>query len=261
MKLSIIILNHNSAKLVKNLVASLVSMELPWPYEIILIDNGGGGLLAKEVKGYSNHIKLYEVENNGYAHGNNYGIRKATGEYILILNPDIYINAEAIIKLVDFIDANEAIGMVGPKLLNADGNYQHSCTTYPDWHLPFYRRTRLGKTKKGQAWLNKYLYLDYDHNTPQEVDALFGACWLIRHKAIDEVGLLDERYFLYFEDLDWCRQFKNKNWQVWYYPKAEIVHFHHRNSADKKGVAGAFTKLGRVHLISWLRYLWKWRNR
>ncbi|MFW0862343.1 MAG: glycosyltransferase family 2 protein [Candidatus Komeilibacteria bacterium] len=259
MKLSIIILNHSTAKLVKNLIASILAMELPWAFEIIVVDNGIKGILAKELKSYSSHVKLYEIENNGYAHGNNYGIRKAKGEYIMILNPDIYIKQEAIISLVEYIESNEKIGMVGPKLLNADGTYQNSCTRYPDWHLPFYRRTRLGKTKKGQKWLSNYLYLDYDHNTPKKVDALFGAAWVIRRKAIDEVGLLDERYFLYFEDLDWCRQFNEKNWEVWYLPAAEVIHFHHRDSADKKGIAGVFSKLGRVHLSSWFKYLLKWK--
>ena len=260
MKLSIIILNHSSAKLVRNLLSTIIAMDFPWHYEIILVDNGLSGALAKEIKAYSTHIKLYEIENKGYAHGNNYGIRKAKGEYILILNPDIYVKQTAIEKLVEFIDSNDKIGMVGPKLLNADGSYQNSCTRYPDWHLPFYRRTSLGKTAKGKAWLSNYLYLDYNHKKSKEVEALFGACWLIRRKAIDEVGLLDERYFLYFEDLDWCRQFRNKGWQVWYYPLSEIIHFHHRDSADKKGIAGTMTKLGRVHLISWFKYLWKWRK-
>ncbi|MBL7022238.1 glycosyltransferase family 2 protein [Patescibacteria group bacterium] len=259
MKLSIIILNHSTAKLVKNLITSIIAMEFPWPYELIVIDNGEQGVLAKEIKAYISHIKFHEIDNNGYAHGNNYGIRKAKGEYIMILNPDIYIKQDAIVKLVEYIESNDKIGMVGPKLLNADGSYQNSCTRYPDWHLPFFRRTPLGKTKAGKKWLSKYLYLDYDHNSPKQVDALFGAAWVIRRKAIDEVGLLDERYFLYFEDLDWCRQFNEKNWQVWYLPSSEVIHFHHRDSADKKGIAGAFTRLGRVHLVSWFRYLLKWK--
>lgn len=261
MKLSIIILNHNSPKLVRNLLATLIAMEFPWQYEIIVVDNGEPEVLAKEIKASSSHVKLYEITNNGYANGNNYGIRKSKGEHVLILNPDIYVKQDAIIKLVEFIDANSKIGMVGPKLLNADGSYQNSCTRYPDWYLPFYRRTGLGNTARGKKWLGNYLYLDYDHKEAKEVEALFGACWLIRRQAIDEVGWLDERYFLYFEDLDWCRQFRNKGWQIWYYPLSEVIHFHHRDSADKKSVAGVLTKLGRVHLISWFKYLRKWRNK
>jgi GT2 family glycosyltransferase len=261
MKLSIIILNHNSQKLVKNLLASIIACEFSWQFEIIVVDNGQPGVLAKEIKAYSSHVSLLEVENKGYAHGNNYGIRQAEGEHILILNPDIFISQQAIAKLLEFMDSNAKIGMVGPKLMNADGTYQNSCTRYPDWHLPFFRRTRLSKTEKGKKWLSNYLYLDYNHKEPKEVDALFGACWLIRRQAIDEVGLLDERYFMYFEDLDWCRQFKSKSWQIWYQPLAEVIHFHHRDSAEKNGVAGALTKLGRIHLVSWLKYLWKWRNK
>lgn len=260
MKLSIIILNYNTPKLIKYLLKNILSLKLPFEYEIIVVDNGANKQLKDELKSYSPYLKMFAIANQGYAHGNNFGISKASGQYILILNPDIYIRPKSIERLVEFMEKNKRAGMVGPKLLYPNGEYQYSCTRYPDWRLPFYRRSRLGRTKAGQQWLKKYLYMDYDHESPKQVDWLFGACFLIRKSAIDEVGLLDQRYFLYFEDLDWCRRFWQKNWPVWYYPQAQVIHFHHRDSADKSGLKGIFSKLGRIHLISWFKYMWKWRK-
>lgn len=260
MKLSIIILNHNSAKLVKYLLKNIADLKIAAQYEIIIVDNSPKHDLKNEIKSYLPYIKLHEIQNRGYANGNNIGIKEAQGEYILILNPDLYFQNNSIEQMIEFMDQHPKVGIIGPKLIYPNGKYQHSCTRYPDWHLPLYRRTKLGKTQKGEEWLSNYLMLDYDHKVNRKVDWLFGACLLVRKDAVKEVGLLDEKYFMYFEDCDWCRRFWKKDWQVVYYPEAELTHFHHRDSADKKGIMGVFSKMGRVHLSSWFKYLWKWRK-
>ena len=103
--------------------------------------------------------------------------------------------------------------------------------------------------------------LDYDHQNTIKVDWLFGACLMVRQDAVNEIGLLDERFFMYFEDCDWCRRFWQKDWQVVYFAAAQVTHFHHRDSAGKSGIMGVFSKMGRIHLSSWFKYLWKWRNK
>jgi len=261
MKLSIVILNYNTPKLIKYLLKNIQGLGLAVDYEIILVDNGGNKNLSTDLNSLDLPIKFLTCPNHGFAHGNNMGIRKAQGEYVLILNPDIYLQPGTIESMLKFMDEHQQVGVIGPKLMYPNGDYQYSCSRWPDWHLPFYRRSGLNKTSAGQAWLNNYLYLDYDHEQPRQVDWLFGACLLVRQKAIQEVGQFDERFFMYFEDLDWCRRFHEKKWQVWYYPLAQVIHFHHRDSADKSGIKGLFTKLGRVHMVSWFKYMWKWRSK
>ncbi|OIO45513.1 MAG: hypothetical protein AUJ28_04135 [Parcubacteria group bacterium CG1_02_37_51] len=261
MKLSIIILNHNSAKLVKYLLKNIADLKFSMQYEIIVVDNSPQHELKEELRSYLPYIELIEIPNKGYANGNNMGIKKAQGEYILILNPDLYFKDNAIEKMIVYLDDHPNVGIIGPKLLYPNGHYQHSCTSFPNWRLPLYRRTKLGQTKKGKAWLQKYLMLDYDHQNTIKVDWLFGACLMVRQDAVNEIGLLDERFFMYFEDCDWCRRFWQKDWQVVYFAAAQVTHFHHRDSAGKSGIMGVFSKMGRIHLSSWFKYLWKWRNK
>ena len=99
---------------------------------------------------------------------------------------------------------------------------------------------------------------DWNHESNSTVDWLFGACLMVKKSALDKVGMLDDRYFMYMEDLDWCRRFWEKGFEVWYVADAEVIHYHHRESADGIGVAGLFKKSGRTHFISWLKYYFKY---
>lgn len=257
-KVSVIILNFNTPKLVKYLLNNYLSLDKQFSWEIIVINNGPHDLFIKEIGQYKNDVRLLSMPNKGYAAGNNLGIKSAQGEYILIMNPDLYWQSGEIEKMIAYLDDNQQVGMIGPKLIYANGDLQYSCLRYPDWHLPFYRRSVLGKSKAGQQWLKNYQMLEYNHQQPQAVDWLFGACLMVRKSAISQVGLLDENYFMYFEDLDWCRRFNQANWQVHYVPTAQVIHFHHRDSADRNGFSGLTTKLGRIHLHSWFKYIKKW---
>ncbi|PIZ98648.1 MAG: hypothetical protein COX77_03925 [Candidatus Komeilibacteria bacterium CG_4_10_14_0_2_um_filter_37_10] len=257
-KLSIIILNYNTPKLVKYLLTNFFDLKKNFSYEVIVINNGEKTKFLEEIRAFRNSIKVREIPNHGYAAGNNTGMRAASGEYVMIMNPDLYWHDGEIEKMIDYLDQHTEVGILGPKLIYPSQEVQYSCLRYPDWHLPFYRRSKLSQTTRAQKWLDHYLLKDYNHQTARAVDWLFGACLLVRQRAIAQVGLLDEQYFMYFEDLDWCRRFNNASWQVHYLPTAQVIHFHHRDSADKIGFFGFFTKLGRIHFYSWLKYLRKW---
>ena len=260
--LSIIILSYKQQGLVKQSLRGLRSLNIPLDHEIIVVDNNSQDGLAEMVKNEFMEVKLIEAgENRGYAAGNNLGIKKAQGKYILILNPDVTILSDAITKLFDFLEQNPRAGIVGPQIKNPDGSIQYSCSRFPDWRLPFFRRTFLSDTKKGRQWNSNYLMMDWDHRQNRQVDWLFGACLMVRQEAIDQVGLLDEGYFLYMEDLDWCRRFWEKNWQVWYLAETEVIHFHQRMSAEGSLLSSFFSKTARIHFTSWLRYYFKFKNR
>lgn len=262
MDISIVILNYKSAGLVKNCLKSLEELRLPYEYEVILVDNNSQDGSAEYFKNnFFNYQLVASGKNLGFAGGNNLGIRKARGQFILLLNPDIVIFSDAVKRMMDFMKNHPQVGLLGPKLVNPDGTLQYSSSFFPDWRLPFYRRTFLGDTAKGRVWIDHYLMKDWDHASNRSVDWLYGACLFIRKEAIDQVGLLDERYFMYMEDMDWCRRFWLKKWEVWYLAEASVIHYHQRESALGGGLAGLFKKSGRVHLTSWLKYYLKWKKR
>jgi len=247
--------------LVKNCLKAIRDLKLPWPHEIIVVDNNSADGSVEFLRDNFFGIKIIESKKNvGFSGGNNLGIKQAQGKYLLILNPDILILNDAVEKMYNFLESNPSVGICGPKLINPDGSLQYSCSRWPDWQLPFYRRTFLSKTKKGLAWADRYLMKDWDHLANRKVDWLYGACLMVRKEAIDQVGLLDERYFMYMEDLDWCRRFWQKKWEVWYLAEAKVIHYHQRDSALGAGLRGLLKKSGRIHLKSWLKYYSKWRG-
>ncbi|MBU1036935.1 glycosyltransferase family 2 protein [Patescibacteria group bacterium] len=262
MDLSIIILNYKTLGLVKNCLKAIKGLSLPFNYEVIVVDNNSSDGSVEYLKNNYFDIKLIEARHNlGFSGGNNLAIKSAQGKYLLILNPDILILDQAIEKMIEFMDNHPSAGICGPKLLNPDGTLQYSCSRFPDWRLPFYRRTFLARTKKGQKWVDYYLMKDWDHQSNQKVDWFYGACLMVRKEFIKEVGLLDERYFMYIEDLDWCRRFWQKNYEVWYVAEAEVIHYHQRDSAVAAGFGGILKKSGRIHLQSWLKYYFKYRKK
>lgn len=258
MDLSIITLNYKSKGLVKQCLAGIQAAPPRLSYEIIVVDNSTDDELEEIIMEKFPAAKYVPAPKNlGYAAGNNLGIRQASGSYILILNPDVAVTEGAIEKMVDFLELNPRVAIAGPKLVHPDRAMQFSCYHFPTWDMPLYRRTWLGKFSFGQRKLQNYLMLDWDHQNPRAVDWLLGACLLVRQRAIEQVGLLDEKFFLYFEDVDWCRRFWQSGYQVFYYPEAEMFHYYQRQSAES-GLWNILNKPNRAHIMSWLRYFWKW---
>lgn len=205
-------------------------------------------------------VRLFaEGANRGFAHGNNIGIAHARGKYVLIMNPDIVVRSGALEALADFLERHPRVAAVGPKLTNPDGSLQYSCFHFPDLFIPFYRRTVFGVLPFARRAIARYCMASANHAKAQAVDWLLGAAIMIRKSAIDAVGLMDERFFLYFEDVDWCRRFWEKHHEVWYVPEASLTHFHQRESAEVTGIATMFSKAARAHIVSYVKYFLKWR--
>ncbi|MFA6252676.1 MAG: glycosyltransferase family 2 protein [Patescibacteria group bacterium] len=261
MVLSIVILNYKTKNLSKELLKNLLDLKLPFEHEIIVVDNASYDGLDSIIKEKFPSVKFIQSQKNGgFAYGNNLGIKQAVGQYIMICNPDLAILSEAASQMVDYMEANPSVGLAGPRLINADKSIQYSCTNFPDWHLPIYRRTMFSESKAGQTWLDKYLLKNLDHNQNFFVPALFGACLIVRRSAIETVGLLDERYFMYMEDLDWSRRFWDKGFKVAYIGTAEVIHLHRRQSAADNLPKSIFSRSARNHIISFIKYLQKFRG-
>lgn len=259
MHLSIIILNYKKINLVRQQLRSLNEFHLPFSFETIVVDNASGdqiGVLAKEFSGVQILPLLW---NCGMGAGNNAGLKRAQGEYMLILNPDVILLPRAIETLCEFLSKSQRAGIAGPKLLNPDQSLQYSCFRFPRWFTPLFRRTHLSRIPMGKKELNRFAMLDWDHKEARNVDWLQGSALLVRRKALEEAGLFDERFFLFFEDTDWCRRFWQKHWEVVYVPEAQMVHYPQRLSSSD-GVWTLFNRLTWIHIASWIKYFWKWRN-
>ncbi|MFA6409958.1 MAG: glycosyltransferase family 2 protein [Candidatus Buchananbacteria bacterium] len=280
MDLSIVILNYKQKGLLKQCLKGIILAQPQLDYEIIVVDNksdDGSLEMVKEIflaKKDDNQpqlklpitkplavppIQTIQADvNNGFAAGNNLGIAKALGKYVMILNPDVAIVSGVLEKMVDFMQNNSDVGMIGPRLINPDGSTQYSCRRFPGSLVPVYRRTIFGKLPFAKKIIDSYLMLDFDHENNRLVDWLFGACLVIRKSALDKVGSFDEKFFMYFEDLDLCRRFWQQNFKVLYFAGAEMVHYHQQWSTEKGGIFGVLRRGGRVHVASGIKYFIKY---
>jgi hypothetical protein len=222
MKLSIIIVNFNTKDLTKACIESVMNEGSSLDFEVVVVDNnskdGSIDELKKLWRKYKNLKLIENKENLGFSKANNQGARAASGEYILLLNSDTVVKRFSFKKLIAFAEKKEDAGVVGARLLNPDGSLQDSC-----FHFPTI------KNAIREYWLGqKGLFEKYapKGNRPVEVEALVGAAFLITPKALQEVGLLDERYFMYFEDVDYCRRVWEKGLKVYYLPEARVLHYH-----------------------------------
>ncbi len=255
MDISIVIVNYKSKnKLIECLKSIRDSDFFNLRYEVIVVENASGDDLENLRPEIIDFKLINSPVNLGMGGGNNLGLKESQGEFVLILNPDTYLRPQAIKILFEYIKERPDVYIVGPKLLNPDLTLQFSCAKFPRPWTPIFRRTFLGRFFKRH--LNWFLMKDFSHDIITEVDWLMGSCLLIRKK---DFSGFDERFFMYFEDIDVCRRVWQEGKKVIYCPMAEVIHFHTRGSAHSPWYVSIFNnKLTREHIKSWLRYFIKW---
>ena len=255
--LSIIVVNYNTHDCLKGCLRSIETTIGDLEAETIVVDNHSQDESAAMVERSFPAVRLIANRQNlGYAKAVNQGINASRGEYILVLNADTLMTPRAIPTLLNFLEHNPKAAIAGPKLRYADGRLQHSCRTFYDLKTLFLRRTFFGKIFSKGKIMTRHLMLDWDHGGQRAVDWLVGAALIVRRKALDRVGLMDERYFLYFEDVDWCYRMKTAGWQVCYVPEAEMLHHYRQGSRAVR----LFNRDVFIHLASLLRYYEKWNK-
>lgn len=259
--LSVIITHHQTPTLLKLCLKAMKENITDVDYELIVTDCKADSKNDDLVKKLFPKARIISFSKNvGYAKIVNAGINSAKGDYILILNADIIITRDAVSKMMEFMDQDENVGIIGPQLLSFKNTCQDSCFRFPTFGAILARRTFLSKTKWGKQKIGQFT-VQNDQFTPQEVDWLQGSAMLVRKKSISQVGLWDERFFMYFEDTDWCRRFWQRNYKVVFLPTARMYHYYGRQS-KKWGefLDPLLNKYTRMHLISAFKYFRKWRH-
>ena len=192
--------------------------------QVVVVDNGSRDGTVALVRERFPEVRLVESENRGLGAGWNVGIRETESRYVLLLNADAWLVGDALARLVAFADERPRAAVVGPRLLNPDGTLQRSVRGFPTlWRLAteyFFLR----KLAPGTRALNAFYAGGFDHDEVREAEVVMGACMLVRRDAIDEVGPLDEAFFLFSEETDWCYRFRQAGWDVLFFPAAECVH-------------------------------------
>ncbi len=242
--LSIIIVSYNGAFWLKKTLETLDEHYLQKTaraVEVIVVDNGSDDELLSMVREHFSWVQLIELtENKGFAGANNIGIDRAHGKYVMLLNPDTQLDQRSNIdNLVDYLQSHKKVGMIGPKLEMTDGRLDLACHRGEPtlWAAACY----FGKLEKlWPRWrvVNGYHRHDLDLEKIHPIDAISGAAMVLPRRVIDQIGLLDERFFLYAEDLDWARRVREAGYQVVYDPEVTIIH--HKN---KTGIANQDAKI------------------
>ncbi|HZI89129.1 MAG TPA: glycosyltransferase family 2 protein, partial [Candidatus Polarisedimenticolia bacterium] len=252
LSLSLIVVHYQSRPALTRLLDSLRASR-PEPLREVLLVNNSGEPIEDLVRGLPWPARILTPGRNlGYARGVNEGIRAAREEQVLILNPDIVISPGSIEALVRCAEAHPRAGIVAPRLLNADGTLQLSARRFYNWKTLLLRRAPLGPYAARSRTVRDHLMADWDHATTRAVDWVLGAAMLARKRAIRDVGLMDERYFLYFEDVDWCQRMGRHGYEVLYCAESTMVHEYARSSAQLRA------RSIRAHAAGLLRFTEKW---
>ncbi len=240
MKLSVIIVHYRTPELLRLCLQRLNEHLTDVEHEIKIVDNSNNNI--------------------GFARGVNQGLAETTGEYRLIINPDTLITKGAVQQMLAYMDAHTDIGMLGPQLLYFNGEHQRS---YRRFYRPvtiLAQRTPLKAFGYFKKISDDFLMHDTDPKKIQTPDWILGAAMLVRASALAEVGFMDDRYFLYFEDVDWCRRFWHNGYKVVYFPDAVFYHYYPRASSRWGLLDVILNKKTRWHLASALRFFRKYHT-
>ncbi|MCK4223720.1 MAG: glycosyltransferase family 2 protein [candidate division Zixibacteria bacterium] len=230
-KLSIIIVSYNTKELLIECLFSVFNSLKNVDFETIVIDNDSKDGSAEEVQNHFPKVRLIKNQNNkGFAAANNQGLRLMRGKYAVLLNPDTLVVNSSLTKMVKFLEEHKRVGMLGCKIVNPDGSLQPSA--FP---LPTLKDLILSGFAASWIFWGRYVQrYSSRHYVPQKVPVkvgwVSGACLMIRKRTMDEIGLLDENFFLFSEDVDWCIRASRKGWAVIFYPEATIIHYGGRSA-------------------------------
>jgi GT2 family glycosyltransferase len=225
MLISVIVVSWNTRELLRACLSSLLAELDGVDSEVFLIDNDSADGSAEMAATNFPQVKLIANKTNrGFAAANNQVLDIATGDFVLLLNPDTEVYPGALKTLIEFMRAHPRAAIVAPQLLNSDGSVQRSCRQFPTFLGMLYELLGLSKFFPDKPLFRQYKMLDWEHDDERQVDQPEGACLLLRKEVIKEVGKLDEGFFMLFEEVDWCYRIKQAGWEIWFTPTAKVTH-------------------------------------
>lgn len=233
---SIIITAFNSSQYLDACIASIFKSIKHHSFEVIVVDDASIDNSAEHVADQYKDIRYIRNRiNMGYVKSNNIGIMEAQGRYVMSLNNDTVVKEGSIDAMVDFLEAHPEAGAVGPKLTNCDGTLQLQCRRgFPTPLNALYYYLGLSQLFPKSKRFGGYLLHYIDGNNTAEVDCLCGAAMMVRREVIDRVGLMDQSYFMYGDDIDWCYRIKQAGYKVYYLPDAEVTHYGGRGGSKER---------------------------
>ena len=250
--LGIVIVNYNVRDLLRDCLASVYDSRGDFTFDLCVVDNDSHDGSADMVAAEFPQARLIRAENRGYAVSNNLGLKEfgfggqggksASGQarFVLLLNPDTVLPPSALSDMLCFMEEHAKAGVAGPRLVRADGSLDRACRrSFPTPEVAAYRFSGLGRLFPNSPRFGRYNLTHLSPDLTTEVDSVVGAFMLIRGQALHEVGLLDEQFFMYAEDLDLCYRIKQCGWQVWYNSAVTVLHYKGQSSRQRSKFANA----------------------
>jgi GT2 family glycosyltransferase len=250
---SVVIVSWNCVDYLRECLKSLAADSERCECEIIVVDNASHDNTVAMVKDTFPVVRLIVSETNlGFAGGNNLALKVVSRPYIALINPDVNVPEGCLDSMVSYMDQNPEIGLLGPRMMSADGTTARSTMRFPTIWNTFCRAVGLDSIFKRSKIFGGFLMSEFDHDQTTEVQILNGWFWLTRREAIDEVGLLDSSLFMYGEDLDWCRRYHEAGWKVVFYANAEATHY--GAGSSKNAPIRSFLEMQRANCQYWKKY-------
>lgn len=237
---SIVIVTYNSERTVEKCIASVFAQTAALPLEVIVVDNASQDKTCEIVQAkFPNAVLKKNNGNKGFAAGCNQAIKEAKGEFILLLNPDAVLQENCVSVLCDFMGKNKKCAAAGPSLWNSDGTFQSSAYNFPNLPWALFHLMRLSDWLPGKNELRGIIEPSskLGQQSASQVHWVTGACVLLRSEAIEDVGMFDENFFLFFEEIDWCKRAHEKGWMIFYVPQAGAVHEIGGSSQSARGLS------------------------
>jgi hypothetical protein len=249
----VIIVNWNARDFLSECLRSLDDRVYAGPLEIIVVDNASSDGSSEMVRSQFPNVTLICNEDNlGFAKANNIGIRRSAGHYLALVNSDVRVFPNCITALIDHMESHRDIGISGPKIIGRDGELQQSCRGFPTLWNAFCRALALDTIMPNAEWANGYLQRHVQHDVCTPVDILSGCFWMVRRDALNEVGLLDEAFFIYGEDMDWCKRFWDAGWPAMFIPYGTSMHY--GGASSSKAPVRFFIEMQRADFQYWEKH-------
>lgn len=251
--LSICIVNYNVCNFLKICLESLYSYKLEkLAFEVIIVDNASKDDSAQMVRNEFPQARLTVLDRNaGFAAANNVALRQAKGDFLFLLNPDTKICEKSLHILVEYLTNNPECGIAGPRLLNEDGSIQNGLRRFPTCNVILFRNTPLKNLSYFKRRIDEYHMRNFDLKKSAYVDQVSGAAMMFSRNVFDKIGYLDERFYIYFEEVDFCRRAHDLGLKVRYVAEASIFHFGGKSAVQLN------SKIKYIHMESQIKYLRK----